>query len=126
MLSALLFCSAAIPFIVHPIDNGIHYLMNSSLRPAMRKYICGPGQGNLADLDMCEEECNVPEEGQTDAPFCHLYQCNCVYMQATTCMSAVLEACSQYVVEKLDDGYAKRNAKAPGAFDTLFGCSCSG
>lgn len=30
----------------------------------MRKYICGPGQGNLADLDMCEEECNVSEEGQ--------------------------------------------------------------
>ncbi|KAL3145666.1 hypothetical protein ABBQ32_003201 [Trebouxia sp. C0010 RCD-2024] len=57
----------AIPFIVHPIDNGIHYLMNSSLRPAMRKYICGPGQGNLADLDMCEEECNVPEEGQASA-----------------------------------------------------------
>lgn len=59
---------AAIPFIVHPIDNGIHGLMNFSLRPAMKKYICGPGQGNLADLDMCEEECNVPEEGQ-----CHTW-----------------------------------------------------
>lgn len=33
----------------------------------MKKYICGPGQGNLADLDMCEEECNVPEEGQAEA-----------------------------------------------------------
>ena len=29
----------------------------------MRKYICGPGQGNLADLDMCDEECKVSEEG---------------------------------------------------------------
>lgn len=57
----------AIPFIVHPIDNGIHALMNFSLRPAMRKYICGPGQGNLADLDMCDEECKVPEEGQANA-----------------------------------------------------------
>ncbi|BDA50051.1 probable mitochondrial fission process protein 1 [Coccomyxa sp. Obi] len=44
---------AAIPFIVHPIDNAIHALMNLTLRPAMRKYICGPGQGGLADLDMC-------------------------------------------------------------------------
>ena len=41
--------------------------MNFSLRPAMKKYICGPGQGNLADLDMCEEECNVSEEGQCQA-----------------------------------------------------------
>lgn len=57
----------AIPFIVHPIDNGIHALMNSSFRPAIRKFICGPGQGNLADLDMCEDECNVPEEGQANA-----------------------------------------------------------
>ena len=29
----------------------------------MKKYICGPGQGGLADLDMCEDECKVPEEG---------------------------------------------------------------
>ncbi|KAL0044872.1 hypothetical protein WJX82_000746 [Trebouxia sp. C0006] len=57
----------AIPFIVHPIDNGIHALMNASFRPAIRKFICGPGQGNLADLDMCEDECNVPEEGQANA-----------------------------------------------------------
>ncbi len=38
--------------------------MNASFRPAIRKFICGPGQGNLADLDMCEDECNVPEEGE--------------------------------------------------------------
>jgi fission process protein 1 len=49
---------AAIPFIVHPIDNTIHALMNVTLRPAMRKYICGPGQGCLADLEMCSD-CKV-------------------------------------------------------------------
>ncbi len=38
---------------MHPIDNAIHALMNLTLRPAMRKYVCGPGQGALADLDMC-------------------------------------------------------------------------
>ena len=52
---------AAIPFIVHPIDNGIHALMNLTLRPAMRKYVCGPGQGGLADLQMCDDECAVDE-----------------------------------------------------------------
>ena len=57
-------CSAAIPFIVHPIDNGIHALMNAGFRPAIKKFICGPGQGGLADLDMCEDECNIAEEGE--------------------------------------------------------------
>ena len=52
---------------MHPIDNGIHALMNASFRPAIKKFICGPGQGGLADLDMCEEECNVPEEGESSA-----------------------------------------------------------
>lgn len=54
-----LLCCAAIPFIVHPIDNAIHGLMNLTLRPAMRKYVCGPGQGSLADLQMCKEECDA-------------------------------------------------------------------
>lgn len=62
-----LLCFAAIPFIVHPIDNGIHALMNASFRPAIKKFICGPGQGGLADLDMCEDECNVAEEGESSA-----------------------------------------------------------
>eukprot|EP00884_Botryococcus_braunii_P003610 jgi/Botrbrau1/1324/Bobra.0063s0038.1 len=45
---------SAIPFIVHPIDNGIHALMNVTLRPAMREYICKQGQGELAGLALCE------------------------------------------------------------------------
>ena len=44
---------AAIPFIVHPIDNAVHALLNATMRPAVRKYVCGPGQGALADLEMC-------------------------------------------------------------------------
>jgi len=61
------FDSAVIPFIVHPIDNGIHAIMNASLRPAMRKYICGPGQGDLAQLDTCAEEECIPG-GATSGP----------------------------------------------------------
>lgn len=47
---------ATIPFIVHPIDNAVHALMNATLRPAMRKYVCDRG-GNLAGLALCSEEC---------------------------------------------------------------------
>ncbi|CAK0786675.1 hypothetical protein CVIRNUC_009889 [Coccomyxa viridis] len=50
----------AIPFIVHPIDNLIHALMNMTLRPNMRTFVCGPGQGCLADLEMCKD-CKVAE-----------------------------------------------------------------
>lgn len=53
----------AIPFIVHPIDNGIHALMNVTLRPAMRDYICKQQQGNLADLALCAE-CKVESEAK--------------------------------------------------------------
>ena len=63
--------------------------MNFSLRPAMKKYICGPGQGDLADLDMCEEECNVSEEGQ-----CHTYNAivgfgDCLYVVLQSCTTAL-------------------------------------
>ena len=33
----------AIPFIVHPIDESVHAVMNVSLRPAIKKFLCGPG-----------------------------------------------------------------------------------
>ena len=55
-----MFCDfAAIPFIVHPIDNAIHALLNFTLRPAMRNYICQSGQGQLAQLTMCDESCDI-------------------------------------------------------------------
>ncbi len=54
---------AAIPFIVHPIDNTVHAVMNATLRPAMRKYVCDRG-GNLAGLALCnEEECDAGKKG---------------------------------------------------------------
>ena len=53
--------AAAIPFIVHPIDNAVHLLLNVTMRPAMRKFICGAGQGALADLEICEA-CQLPQE----------------------------------------------------------------
>ena len=46
---------AAIPFIVHPIDNAIHALLNVSLRPALRAYVCGAGQGKAAALELCDD-----------------------------------------------------------------------
>ena len=36
----------AIPFIVHPIDESVHAVMNVSLRPAIKKFLCGPGTAN--------------------------------------------------------------------------------
>ena len=53
--------AAAIPFIVHPIDNAVHLLLNVTMRPAMRKFICGAGQGALADLEICEA-CQLPQQ----------------------------------------------------------------
>ena len=47
---------AAIPFIVHPIDNAIHALLNVTLRPSLKKLVCGGvGRGKEAGLELCEE-----------------------------------------------------------------------
>lgn len=45
---------AAIPFIVHPIDNAIHALLNVTLRPALKKLVCGNG-GREAGLELCAD-----------------------------------------------------------------------
>jgi hypothetical protein len=61
---------ATIPFIVHPIDNAVHAVLNLTLRPAMKKYVCLAGQGKLAGLDMCaqceEEQVCAIEESDFD------------------------------------------------------------
>ena len=46
---------AAIPFIVHPIDAGVHAVLNASLRPAMRRYICQQAGGAEAGLAICQD-----------------------------------------------------------------------
>ena len=46
---------AAIPFIVHPIDNAIHALLNVTLRPALKKFVCEQGKGKEAGLELCQE-----------------------------------------------------------------------
>eukprot|EP00210_Caulerpa_lentillifera_P000463 g446.t1 len=54
------FCGlAAIPFIVHPIDATVHALLNVSMRPALRQFLCNNGQGKLAGLAICDEDCIV-------------------------------------------------------------------
>lgn len=45
---------AAIPFIVHPIDNAIHALLNVTLRPALKQLVCSNG-GKEAGLELCAE-----------------------------------------------------------------------
>lgn len=50
----------AIPFIVHPIDEGVHLLLNRTLRPAMKQYVCASG-GGLAGLALCKD-CETAEE----------------------------------------------------------------
>lgn len=47
---------AAIPFIVHPIDAGVHAILNSTLRPALRRYICRDAGGAEAGLAICDCE----------------------------------------------------------------------
>jgi len=46
---------AAIPFIVHPIDEGVHGVLDLTLRPLLRNIICKKMQGDKVGLDMCEE-----------------------------------------------------------------------
>lgn len=53
----------AIPFIVHPIDEGVHLLLNKTLRPAMKQYVCASG-GGLAGLDLCKS-CETADECKT-------------------------------------------------------------
>lgn len=43
----------AIPFIVHPIDSGVHAVLNSSLRPIMRRVICENG-GKELGIGICQ------------------------------------------------------------------------
>jgi fission process protein 1 len=45
---------AAIPFIVHPIDSAVHGLLNATLRPVLRSYICNKAGGKEAGLPICE------------------------------------------------------------------------
>lgn len=53
---------AAIPFIVHPIDNAVHMLLNSTLRPYMRNVICDGARGREAGLEICEVEFSSPDD----------------------------------------------------------------
>lgn len=46
-----------IPFIVHPIDSAVHGLLNASLRPVLRRYICDQAGGSDAQLAICAR-CN--------------------------------------------------------------------
>lgn len=46
-----------IPFIVHPIDSAVHGVLNVTLRPLLREYICNQGGGVDAGLAICND-CN--------------------------------------------------------------------
>ena len=43
----------AIPFIVHPIDASVHALLNASLRPWLRRFMCEEAGGKEAGLVVC-------------------------------------------------------------------------
>ncbi|KAL4439212.1 hypothetical protein ABPG77_004114 [Micractinium sp. CCAP 211/92] len=45
----------AIPLIVHPIDSAVHAVLNATLRPAMRRYICQEAGGAQAGLAICDD-----------------------------------------------------------------------
>lgn len=44
-----------IPFIVHPIDSAVHAILNASLRPVLRAYICDQSGGSDAGLAVCAD-----------------------------------------------------------------------
>lgn len=46
----------AIPFIVHPIDSGVHALLNATLRPALRRVVCKEARGCEAGLKICSSK----------------------------------------------------------------------
>lgn len=56
---------AAIPFIVHPIDNAVHALLNSTLRPYMRNVICDGARGREAGLEICDIDFSLPQDKST-------------------------------------------------------------
>lgn len=41
--------------IVHPIDSAVHAVLNATLRPAMRRYICQEAGGAEAGLAICDD-----------------------------------------------------------------------
>ena len=49
-----------IPFIVHPIDSAVHGILNASLRPILRGYICNQAGGLDAGLAVCAD-CNTKD-----------------------------------------------------------------
>lgn len=56
---------AAIPVIVHPIDNAVHTLLNSTLRPYMKNVICDGARGREAGLEICEVDFSSSDETPT-------------------------------------------------------------
>ena len=45
---------ATIPFIVHPIDTGVHKLLDFAIRPYVKRAICSSKEAASLGLDMCE------------------------------------------------------------------------
>lgn len=45
---------AVIPFIVHPIDAAVHALLNVTLRPFLRSFVCNKAGGHSAGLVICK------------------------------------------------------------------------
>lgn len=41
---------------MHPIDSGVHALLNATLRPALRQLICTEARGSEAGLEVCRCE----------------------------------------------------------------------
>ena len=44
-----------IPFIVHPLDAFVHYVLNVTTRPLIRAHVCDSRGGRESGLGVCEE-----------------------------------------------------------------------
>jgi hypothetical protein len=48
---------------VHPIDESVHAVMNVSLRPAVKRFLCGPGAANCARTLLFLQCCHAAKLG---------------------------------------------------------------
>ena len=100
--------------------------MNVSMRPAIRKFVCGAGQGNLASLEICDENC-VPGSSAPQSS-CNLSQTCGVRHHQGCGMQLLCKSAQQY--RGIRSSFAICNAfmllVAPGMNFQLFltGASC--
>lgn len=61
---------AAIPFIVHPIDEGVHGVLDLTLRPLMRGVICKQMQVGRCRIELAKQSVDQTALGKSTNVLC--------------------------------------------------------